>query len=657
MIAALFATVALGARALTGLESSVDPGLGRPAIGITVRYSGALPRDVEREVVRPIERHVAGVRGIVRTEATAQEGKGRVVVYFDYLRQLEGAYRSIRDSVDAARRELPPGADAPMISRVDPGADAEGGSGGSLASLGLQLVTAGALALAFIVGVGSSWRSALIVSLALLVSAVGTLEIVGIGGLSLTPATRLGLALAMMFVLDDAIIVREAIVRQAELGLAPRSAAARGAKNVIRGLAVAGIGTHLVFGLVAAIGGASGRWFAGVSIVVMSAVGVSLLVTAILVPAASTLRSPSPSSRTSPETWSSRRDAWFEALADRHHELLAWSLGARRAIAAAALAVAVGFAAAMANGAIADATLPSVELELRGPDAHTLFGVAQRVADEIRAVHGVSAPVVSTTPEGDGEGLARIDHIDGGRVVRVQATVDHRRVAEVVNDMNARIAAIPFPPGYDVRYGGELADRAFTIRRAGWAFGAALALAGALLAARFRTLLAPLAIFAGVAVVWAGAYAALLITGTRLDVLTLIAGALLAILVVRHGVQLLAAYRDRRAHDANDRVSLIEAGRARLRPTFISGVAMIGALVPIALAPDGPGGVSHSIAIALVGGVMASWVATLVVVPASYAVLEDVALVLATGLRASLARGKRRIRPLPGADDQGVVGS
>ena len=115
-IAAVLATVAVGARALVGLERSVDPGLGRPAIGITVRYSSALPGDVEREVVRPIERRVAGVRGTVRTEATAQAGVGRVVVYFDYLRQLEGASRSVRDSVDAARRELPPGAEAPGVA-------------------------------------------------------------------------------------------------------------------------------------------------------------------------------------------------------------------------------------------------------------------------------------------------------------------------------------------------------------------------------------------------------------------------------------------------------------------------------------------------------------------------------------------------------------
>jgi multidrug efflux pump subunit AcrB len=281
----------------------------------------------------------------------------------------------------------------------------------------------------------------------------------------------------------------------------------------------------------------------------------------------------------------------------------------------------------------------------------------RRVADEIPDVRGVSALVLSTTTGGDREDLARIDYIDGGRVVRLQTTVHRRPVSEVVTDIRATLSSILFPPGYDVRYGGDIADRTFTVRRLSWAFGLGLALLAALLTVRFRTLLAPLAILAAVPLAWAGGYVALLVTGTRFDLLTLIAGAFLSVLVVRHGVQLLTLYRDRRAHGANDRVSLIEAGRGRLRPTFISTVTMVGALALVALTSGTPTGVHRSVAIALVGGVIASSFATLVVVPAAYAVLEDAALVLASRFRAGLALAKRRIRPLPGADDQGVVGS
>ena len=656
-LAALLATVAVGARALIGLESSVDPGLGRPAIGITVRYSGALPSDVEREVVRPIERRVAGVRGTARTESTAREGLGRVVVYFDYLRQLEGASQSIRDSVDAARRELPPGAEAPVISRIELAAGAAEQPGGALARSGLAILWAGALALGLLLGVGSSWRSTLMVSIAVAVSVAGALEVMAIAGLNLTPVTLLGLALGLTLMLDDAITVRESIVRQTELGADARSAASWGTMSVSRGLGVAAVATLLVFGLVSTIGGSSGRWFAAISGVVMCAVGVSAVVTATLVPATSELWGRSLWSAIGLGAWSNRVDVWFEAVADRYHELLAWSLNHRHAITAITVAVAAGFVASIATGAIADPDPSTIELELVGPDAHTLFGVAQRVSDEIREIAGVSAPVLSTSTDDSGEGLARIDHIDGARVVRLQTTVHRRSVSDAVTEIDTTLSRIPFPPGYDVRYGGQIADRAFTIRRLSWAFAVALALLAVLLGVYFRTLLAPVAILLGLPVAWGGGYVALLVTGTRLDVPTLIAGAFVTVLLVRFGVQLLIAYRDRRAHDANDRVSLIEAGRARLRPTFISAVAMVGALMPVALASGMPAGVPRSVAIALVGGVIAASFATIVVTLTTYAVLEDVALVLASRFRASLALGKRRIRPLPGADDEGVVGS
>jgi len=311
----------------------------------------------------------------------------------------------------------------------------------------------------------------------------------------------------------------------------------------------------------------------------------------------------------------------------------------------------------MATGTLADADASTIELEIRGPDAHTLFGVAQRVGDEMREIGGLSAPVLSTSPDGESEGLARIEHIDGARVIRLQTTVSGREVSDVIAQIDATLSAIPFPPGYDARYGGQIAERAFTLRRLSRAFAIGLTLLVGLLGLRFRTMLAPLAILAAVPLAWSGAYVALLVTGTRFDVRTLIAGAFLTVLIVRHGVQILTAYRNRRAHDANDRVSLIEAGRARLRPTFIGAIAMLGSLAAVALASGEPDGVHRAIAIALVGGVVASSIATLVVVPATYAVLEDAALVLASRFRASLAFGKRRIRALPGTDDHGVVGS
>jgi HAE1 family hydrophobic/amphiphilic exporter-1 len=147
----------------------------------------------------------------------------------------------------------------------------------------------------------------------------------------------------------------------------------------------------------------------------------------------------------------------------------------------------------------------------------------------------------------------------------------------------------------------------------------------------------------------------LLAAGASLEPLPLVAAALATILVVRQSALLLSAARERRAQDLNDRVSVIAAGRARLRPTLLSAVAMIAAIVPVALANGGAEGLHRTLVIGLIGGILTSSAVSLLVVPPLYATLEDAMSVLATRYRARLARRERRIRTLPRADDEGVM--
>jgi multidrug efflux pump subunit AcrB len=655
-IAGVLAIAAIGARALTGLESSVDLGLGRPTIGITVRYSGALPRDVEREVVRPIERRVSGVRGVVRTEATAQEGTGRVVLYFDFPRQLESASLAVQDAVDATRRDLPPGTEAPVVGRMNALAGALVVDGDSLASTGLLIVECAVLACLILLCVGRSWRSALIVLFSVVLSTIGTFELMALSGVRLTAVTLVGVALAMMFFFDDGITVRESIGRQVELGLDARRAASTGVAGVVRTLAFGSLATHAVFGFIAMVGGDSGRWFGGIGMVVMGAAGASLFVSATLVPAASALVAPTVEGGRVGAT-SSRLDAWLERIAEGHHDLLAWSISRRRAIAVSAIGVACIVVMILASVVRTDTTSRSIELDVRGPDAQTLSGVAQRVAEELRRVDGVTEPIVSPAAHDAGEGLARIDHVDGDRVDRVRTSVRRHRVSDVLSDVDARIAATPLPPGYTVRHSGDVADRVRTVGRLARASAVALALLALMIAIRFRSLIAAFSILVGVPVAWLGASLALRLTDTPAGVLPLISGGFLTLMAVRHGMQLLVAYEDRRAHGLNTRVSLVEAGRARLRPTVMSLCALVAALLPLGFAGGALGAAQRSLVIALVGGLIASAIATLYVVPAMLALLEDAALVLGARLRSRLARGKRGVGVLPGANDHGVVRS
>ncbi|HEX5076421.1 MAG TPA: efflux RND transporter permease subunit, partial [Gemmatimonadaceae bacterium] len=300
-----------------------------------------------------------------------------------------------------------------------------------MASTALIIIESVALACLAILCVGRSWRSALIVLLSVAVSIAATLELVVLSGGGLTPVTLLGTALTILLFLDDGVAVRESIVRHVERGLDPRRAASAGASSVIPGLAFGSLAVCAMFGLVLMVGGDSGRWFGGVGMVAMAAAGASLLVSATLIPPAWAIVARA-SKGGHDRARSARLDLWLERVADTHHDLLAWSIGHRRVMAGAALGIAGIVAGILASVVKTDTTSHSIELTLQGPDAETLSGVAQRVADELRRVDGMRDPVVSPTVHGGRESLARIDHIDGERTVRVRTSVGGRRVSDVV---------------------------------------------------------------------------------------------------------------------------------------------------------------------------------------------------------------------------------
>ena len=208
-------------------------------------------------------------------------------------------------------------------------------------------------------------------------------------------------------------------------------------------------------------------------------------------------------------------------------------------------------------------------------------------------------------------------------------------------------------------YGIRVRSPSEPTRRGDWHGHSVLArrLLALVLTARFRSLVEPLTVLLAILLSLGGVVAAALLAGRSLSPLTLVAGGFVGLVVVRQSVQLLAAARARRAHDLNDRVSLIEAGRGRLRPTLISGVAMVAAVLPVTLSGGEAAGVQRPLGIALVGGILMSLVVTLLVVPALYAAFEDGASVLTARLRTRLPHSERRIRTLPRVDDEGVVRS
>jgi HAE1 family hydrophobic/amphiphilic exporter-1 len=192
----------------------------------------------------------------------------------------------------------------------------------------------------------NSWRSTLITALSLPTSVIAAFIAVWLAGFTLNFMSLLGLSLAIGVLIDDAIVVRENIVRHMEMGEDRRTAALNGTAEI--GLAVAATTFSIVavFVPVAFMPGVSGEWFRPFGVTVVASVLVSLFISFTLDPMLSAYWGDPPGlhqqKRSGISRVLARFNAWFDRQSERYGRVIAWALHHRRWMASFALLSLVG---------------------------------------------------------------------------------------------------------------------------------------------------------------------------------------------------------------------------------------------------------------------------------------------------------------------------
>ena len=191
----------------------------------------------------------------------------------------------------------------------------------------------------------NSWRSTVITGVALPISVLASFVAVWALGFKLETMSLLGLSLAIGILIDDAIVVRENIVRHVEMGKDHFRAAHDGTDEI--GLAVAATTFSIVavFVPVGFMYGVAGQWFKPFALTIASSVLVSLFVSFSLDPMLSAYWADP--HRTEEEKWwitkkLDRFNRWFNGLATRYKRLIAWALDHRLSMVVVAVGSLVG---------------------------------------------------------------------------------------------------------------------------------------------------------------------------------------------------------------------------------------------------------------------------------------------------------------------------
>jgi multidrug efflux pump subunit AcrB len=208
------------------------------------------------------------------------------------------------------------------------------------------------------------------------------------------------------------------------------------------------------------------------------------------------------------------------------------------------------------------------------------------------------------------------------RRVGLYAGVEGRPAGDVGKEVQELLKTIQLPPGYRFDVAGQQQEMEESFNAALAALGMAVIFIYLILASQFGSFIQPVAIMASLPFTLIGVFLALLLTGSTLNMFSVIGIIMLMGLVTKNAILLVdftnqGLREGRSLHDA-----ILAAGQVRLRPILMTTLAMIFGMLPMAIGSADGGEQNAPMGRAVIGGVITSTLLTLVVVPVIYTYLH-----------------------------------
>ena len=229
-----------------------------------------------------------------------------------------------------------------------------------------------------------------------------------------------------------------------------------------------------------------------------------------------------------------------------------------------------------------------------------------------------------------GLGANQINRKHLTRQVSFDANSYGRSMGEISADIQKIMDATPLPPGYFFEFGGSTKNMKESFVYAVQALALAIIFIYMILASQFKSFLQPLALMSSLPLTFIGVVVTLMIFQSSLSIFSVIGIVMLMGLVTKNAILLVDfAIRARAGIDGSPPLkredALMLAAKVRLRPIFMTTLAMVFGMVPLAFALSEGAEQRAPMGQAVIGGVITSSLLTLVVVPVVYCYLDDFA--------------------------------
>ncbi len=223
------------------------------------------------------------------------------------------------------------------------------------------------------------------------------------------------------------------------------------------------------------------------------------------------------------------------------------------------------------------------------------------------------------------EGPTQINRKSLTREILLSANVQDAPPGTVGQEVQRRLDRIELPPGYRFVTGGATKDMLESFGYAVQALVLAVLFIYMILASQFGSFLQPIALMASLPLALIGVVLALLAWRSTLNMFSVIGFVMLMGLVTKNAILLVDFANQARKRGVERAQALLQAAEIRLRPILMTTLAMVFGMMPLAIG-SGTGAEQRApMAHAVIGGVIASTLLTLLVVPVLYTLLDDLA--------------------------------
>jgi CzcA family heavy metal efflux pump len=236
---------------------------------------------------------------------------------------------------------------------------------------------------------------------------------------------------------------------------------------------------------------------------------------------------------------------------------------------------------------------------------------------------GKTASLGSLADFQDEAGQTEIRRENLQRDVAVTGRFEDTSLGEGMQSVQQAVAGLQVPSSIRIEYGGTYAEQQKSFRDLLMVLALAIVLVFIVLLFEFRTFAAPTAILASALLSTSGVFLALLLTGTTFNISSFMGLIMVVGIVAKNGILLLDADQRFRAQGSSAREAMLEAGERRLRPILMTALATVAGMIPLSLAIGAGSQMLQPLAIAVIGGLLASLVLSLIVTPAVHYYLSE----------------------------------